>query len=153
MPRCDMAALRCDCRHRRRTCTPHAPDEPWHQCYIFAKDEPSSETGSSARQRCKRSEYEAVMPLEPAADGTVRTLARSYRFCDGRGGIGGPVTSMTEPSTERAVIHRATNGAAIGAISRRSHLLRHVHVPVDHEVRGAFGDRRSDTLTGPDRLA
>ena len=56
---------------------------------------------------------------------------------------------MPKPGTERAIVDRATNlEQQIGALSRPSHLLRFVHAPVDQEVRCAFGDRRSDPLTG-----
>src|ERR1700753_3789353 len=73
----------------------------------------------------------------------------SCRFGKGRVFIGDPVKSMPQPSAERAVVDCATDlEQQIGASVRPSHLLRFVHAPVDQEVCCAFGNRRSDPLTG-----
>jgi hypothetical protein len=56
---------------------------------------------------------------------------------------------MTEPGAERTVVDcTADLEQQIGAPSRPSHLLGFVHAAVNQEVRRAFGDRRSDPLTG-----
>jgi hypothetical protein len=81
--------------------------------------------------------------------GTVWRSGGSCRFSKGRVHIGDPVKSMSKPGTECAIVDCATDlEQQIGAPSRPSHLLRFVHAPVDQEVRRAFGDRRSDPLTG-----
>jgi hypothetical protein len=87
--------------------------------------------------------------LGRAATGTVHRSGGSCRFGKGQVGIGGPVKSMPNPGTERAVVDCATDlEQQISAPSRPSHLLGLVHAPVDQEVCCAFGDRRSDPFTG-----
>jgi hypothetical protein len=77
-------------------------------------------------------------------------IGGSCRFSKGWIGLGEPVKSVPNPSTERAVINRATNlEQQIGAISRPSHLLGFVHPPVNQEICCAFSDRRPDPITGP----
>src|SRR3954447_22576716 len=81
--------------------------------------------------------------------GTVQRSGGSCRFSKGRVRVGGPVKSMPNPGTERAVIDCAPDlEQQIGTCSRPSHLLGFVHAPIDQEVRCAFGDRRSDAQTG-----
>jgi hypothetical protein len=65
-------------------------------------------------------------------DGDCPNIGGSCRFSKGWVGLGEPVKSVPNPSTERAVIDRATNlEQQIGAISRPSHLLGFVHPPVN----------------------
>jgi hypothetical protein len=53
---------------------------------------------------------------------------------------------VAEPGAECAVVDRAANlQEQIGTSSRPAHLLRLVHSPVDEEIRGTFGNRRSNT--------
>ena len=55
----------------------------------------------------------------PADNGTVQRSGGSCRFGKGQVGIGGPVKSMPNPGTERAVIDCATDlEQQIGAFSR-----------------------------------
>ena len=75
-------------------------------------------------------------------------IGGSCCFSKGRAGIGDLVKSIPKPGAERAIVDCAADlEKQISAISRPSHLLRLVHPPVDQEVRGALGDRRSDPQT------
>jgi hypothetical protein len=56
---------------------------------------------------CARGDDLPSAPLVPS--GTVQTLGGSCRLSKGRVCIGDPVKSIPKPSTERAVVDRATN--------------------------------------------
>jgi hypothetical protein len=92
---------------------------------------------------------ELILAERGVAVGTVQRSGRSCRFGTGRLGIGDPVKSMPQCSTERAVVDCAANlEQQISTASRPSHLLGLVHAPVDQEIRGTFSDRSPDAQTG-----
>src|SRR6201996_2902127 len=110
-----------------------------------------SKKPTSGKRILRRPNSEKPISEKPlsAARRDCPDFGGSCRFGKGRVFIGDPVKSMPQPSAERAVIDCATDlEQQIGAPLRPSHLLRFVHAPVDQEVRCAFGNRRSNPLTG-----
>jgi hypothetical protein len=88
-----------------------------------------------------------------AAQGDCPDIGGSCCLDNGRVCIADPVKSAAKSGTKRTVVNCAADlEQQIGAAPRPSHLLGLVHAPVDQEIRCAFGDRRTDPLTGSESL-